>query len=525
MKHWVTDCIENHKSCVRQSRGVSPHRLIRLSRPGEPESARLQVTGSQHDEYVALSYCWGGPQVHATRRATYNTYLEELPYAQLPQTILDSFRVTRNLGLSYIWIDSLCIIQDDPEDVTREISMMGQIYQNAFLTISAGRASTCNDGFLGRDFDVLDLYSLPSPIGGPDGSLVIPQNNYKSNLMNPPTQPVTTRAWTLQETMLSQRLLIFTDVQVFWRCQTCFRTDGSVAMDWDSWSVSSGFIWLAPEATHELSRKPTKPWKLDFWKHKSSKVPDRSKAFAQWQSTVHNYTERQLTVEGDKLLAVAAVAEKMSHLTASEYVSGLWKSNLICELLWRCVNSHAPRPKEWRSPSWSWASVNTVIISSINWTIFQATAKVVSCSTTLTSKSVPFGAVTSAELELRGFLKQVEFVKQDTAWTIRDRNLSTKMAKAGSDVGAKFYCDDTLEVNNYDGQAKSISAWCLSLGNEVREVRRTNANQSFQTYCLVLVKSQQSGYYQRIAIFRASRIYGNQANWFEECEYATVKVL
>ena len=99
-----------------------------MSLPGAPESARLHQVRNDEGNYVALSYCWDVAQIHCTTNAVYQEYLKQLPYSQLPQTILDAFRVTRNLRLQYIWIDSLRIIQDDAEDMTKEISKMYQIY-------------------------------------------------------------------------------------------------------------------------------------------------------------------------------------------------------------------------------------------------------------------------------------------------------------------------------------------------------------------------------------------------------------
>lgn len=163
MKEWMTDCTRNHKTCPRPGRITLPRRLVQISPPSAAPSARLYETTFSHSKlnFMALSYCWGGAQVHVTTHANFAQYSKTLPYDVLSQTILNSFTVACNLGCEFIWIDSLCIIQDDVDDINREISKMRHIYQNAALTISASRAASPQDGFLSQDFNPLKLFSLP----------------------------------------------------------------------------------------------------------------------------------------------------------------------------------------------------------------------------------------------------------------------------------------------------------------------------------------------------------------------------
>ena len=98
--------------------------------------------------YATLSYCWGGPQRKATSTENLASYLDRIELRTLPQTLQDAVFVTRKLGLQYIWIDSLCIVQDAELMKTHEVGRMDRIYSNSYITISANCATSCEDGFL-----------------------------------------------------------------------------------------------------------------------------------------------------------------------------------------------------------------------------------------------------------------------------------------------------------------------------------------------------------------------------------------
>jgi hypothetical protein len=145
-----------------------PTRLIDVT----PTNPTLHIT--RHGEpghYAALSHCWGGPQQGQTTRATLKAWTGGIPISDLPQTILDAVIVTRKLGLHFLWVDSLCIIQDDPEDQGMEISRMSQIYRQAYVTIVAASATNCNEGFLHVRSPSSASITVKLPYRCPDGTL------------------------------------------------------------------------------------------------------------------------------------------------------------------------------------------------------------------------------------------------------------------------------------------------------------------------------------------------------------------
>jgi hypothetical protein len=152
-KSWLDECVHSHPKCQRVSPASSelPTRVLEISILGENDVLSIRLypnTAKEVAPYAALSYVWGGPQVFCTVQSNIASHNSEISLSTLPQTIQDAVVCTHNLGLKYLWVDSLCIIQDSTEDRDREIAHMAQIYRNAFVTISAAVAKGCLEGFL-----------------------------------------------------------------------------------------------------------------------------------------------------------------------------------------------------------------------------------------------------------------------------------------------------------------------------------------------------------------------------------------
>ncbi|KAK1700193.1 heterokaryon incompatibility protein-domain-containing protein [Colletotrichum godetiae] len=131
VRSWMSTCDEQHTDCLRDSTGLRPSRLLDLS---STTTMRLRDAHVTYDQYAALSYCWGGDQQLKTTRSTLAQILEaylEIDLAFLSATIQDAVRVAKRIGVNYLWVDSLCIVQDSPEDREVEMSKMASIYQNA----------------------------------------------------------------------------------------------------------------------------------------------------------------------------------------------------------------------------------------------------------------------------------------------------------------------------------------------------------------------------------------------------------
>jgi Heterokaryon incompatibility protein (HET) len=152
-KSWLDECMHSHPKCQRISPASSelPTRVLEISSVGENEVLSIRLypnTTKEVAPYAALSYVWGGPQAFRTLQSNIASHNSQISLSILPQTIQDAVFCAHKLGLKYLWVDSLCIIQDSREDREREITYMAQIYKNAFVTISAAGAKGCHEGFL-----------------------------------------------------------------------------------------------------------------------------------------------------------------------------------------------------------------------------------------------------------------------------------------------------------------------------------------------------------------------------------------
>ncbi|KAF2726773.1 HET-domain-containing protein [Polyplosphaeria fusca] len=372
----MQQCEANHQDCHQTSPLQAPTRLIEVSSIGEPLAARLHVSAQNSGNYLALSYCWGGPQRHALIGSKVSEYCISLPYSELPNTILDSFEVTRQLKYRYIWIDSLCMIQDDREDMLRELPKMNLIYRNADQTISVACASSCDEGFLKSRHN--GLYRVPLPR----------------------LQPINERAWTLQESLLARRLLIFPGSGVYWKCDTICQSDTS-----------------------------SKPQSWEFQSHEYFYPAMLGEA---WSRAVEGYSMRHLSFEGDKLAAISAIAANMSILFRCGYLAGLWRDDLVNGLAWEIYRSPempaiVHRTQSYQAPSWSWASITGPISfpEQHRRAIHKPAAEIELCDTSLVSERLPYGAVSAGTLIIRGYVNEVMIGStENTMTTILDITLA-----------------------------------------------------------------------------------------------------
>jgi hypothetical protein len=146
-KIWIRDCSQEHDLCdtgFYQTPPVLPSRVVCVKNPHKPY---IFESRGICDEYTTLSYCWGHGTRLLTTKQSYEVFRTSLPTDdRMPLTFQDAFRVSEALGFQYVWIDALCIIQDDEQDVQKEMSMMGDIYRNSTVTIFAANGNTTDSG-------------------------------------------------------------------------------------------------------------------------------------------------------------------------------------------------------------------------------------------------------------------------------------------------------------------------------------------------------------------------------------------
>jgi hypothetical protein len=165
---WMETCLGSHKDCQKPSRTFNPTRLIEIS---GPDKIRLYMPAKgETTKWAALTYCWGGIQPLQTNKHTLDDWTINIPVSKLPKTIQDAIITTLKIGLKFLWVDGLCIVQDDGAEMAKEIALMPEIYRNAEVTISAAKSSGSHEGFLANIESPLPLDMVfRLPLRCPDG--------------------------------------------------------------------------------------------------------------------------------------------------------------------------------------------------------------------------------------------------------------------------------------------------------------------------------------------------------------------
>lgn len=394
------------------------------------DTIRLHRVQGQNIKYAALSYTWGGDQLHATTLSNISKYLHGIEVSSLPRTIQDAVYVARQLHIQHLWVDSMCIIQDSKEHKMAEIGKMKDIYYNAHLTISASSAHSCDEGFLHVREPIPNTFVLPfcgtdNAIGSISLRVLDDPSDERYRF---PIEPINERAWTFQEAFLSHRILFYSRFQVFWGCAVYWGQDGGntkrdcyFAIACNRYSMDSlvgvlaRFGFETPEnqitsksvpSLQECSIRTAKDLGLD-----------------DWMSVVQEYSSKQLTYPADKLPALSGIASFFSDTWNADYLAGLWPQNFREQLCWSTQVSMygcSIRPPSWRAPSWSFLSVDGDLEFvtkrkakgrhpdfDYNEKAQYLGCKVLLCHVTPLSRKTPFGEIGCAYLELQGRLIQV----------------------------------------------------------------------------------------------------------------------
>ncbi len=464
LRSWLQECRANHDECRKiASLGLvsgaaqptnAPARLIRIDSVRGDHVMRLVTTDSLEivPEFVALSYCWGGDQRLKCSTSTLASFMTEIPLAQLPPTLRDAVLVCGEAGFDYLWVDALCIIQDDVTDQTIEIAKMPYVYGGAVFTIAASRCSSVEQPFLAtRSFGLATPPAFTLPYRCEDGAM----GGVTLVKMGPAPEPIDSRGWTFQERLLSPRTIEYGTWQTRWICQESnWRmdiTDGW-KRDADSSPLRQDTIQCLTFDDDDLRRMGP----LELGRHFRS----------DWQYAVQCFTGRNLTMPRDRPLAISGIAARFaSKVDVGDYVAGLWKPYMHSNLLWHIAPDRiVARPTAYQGPSWSWTAVNgPVTYLQIDWEIFTTPANIaldiISCHGELVDPHAPFGALrpNSARLKARGRLVPVREVRHASAEP--DSPGARKLWQLGVDfpmlAGARhddvFY--DTTELDQDDAPA------------------------------------------------------------------------
>lgn len=451
---------------------------------------RLHRTGSnKYLRYVALSFAWGGSQVMTTK-SNVDAHLDHIDVNTLPQSVQDAILVTRKLGLKYLWVDALYIIQDSEEDKLKQTPMLGKIFENAYVSIIANCAKTCSEGFLEEP--------------GPRKRFEIPYCTESGTLgkvslaaVEPRTpgtiyfQALQLRAWAYQETCLSGRLIVYNRHEVNWMCSNI------------------------------LAARP---------------------GVGGWTEHVRQVSRRAISDPCDRLPAISSLAQHYSiQMPESKYLAGIFSAETHHQLCWYVTTGQRlSRPQKWRAPSWSPFAVEGPIEQWHCWSDaikigpflvdnngeYHADFEILDSNVELLSEIAPFGRVVSGFIQVKGRLMRVN---KDVLGSINSignilgglalpmRDASRKLQRTGviyfdtvNTFGDRIASADSIQ-SNHGPLSVDTELACLAICKKKVVVSNTDSHSNQTTYTihrwdagLVLAKLG-NGDYHRVGHFLCNK--------------------
>jgi hypothetical protein len=364
---WLRDCMANHPMCPRPSTSL-PLRVIDVGTENiEPV---LCITGKDENaQYTALSHCWGELQPITTTAATLEQRKQSIPLSSLPKTFQHAIVITRRLGVQYLWIDSLCILQDSVEDWSHQAANMAAIYSGAAVVIAADAALNCLDGCFDPHEQQGSRRNISVPIScvddqGADCKVYARKQMWRKNWhdlehftakeyteYNYPTLQL--RGWVLQERLLSPRILHY----------------GSTELSWECWSQVSCECTVTPEHSSRDASTESVKWRVNMigntplLQQDSVGTQSSEDILRQsWCNLIEHYTQLHLSFQSDRLAAISGLATKFSKsFDSDEYICGLWRNDFVRGLTWYVSSGKMSKPsllqEVYIAPSWSWGSV------------------------------------------------------------------------------------------------------------------------------------------------------------------------
>lgn len=413
---WLSSCLENHDCPAPESTGPSSlTRFLHVGNGSENPHLVEFPPGVSLQPWVALSYRWGErePRLKLVEN-TVKELKEGVEISTLDQTIQDAIFISRGLGIQLLWVDALCIIQDQEPDWLEQSSQMSYIYGQSTVTIASVDTDDVSQSFLRpRETQYVEI------------SLEADANQSSSEeCRNPPQVYVShswpdrhdqlnglwsKRAWTLQEGLLPSRILFYTSHQIAWKCCSVVQYERAVQhVPWIEF-----VLYIEDEA----GGRPF--WQFDLFtkfkllpKYLEKVCRSLHDRYRIWYNIVEDYSARCVKYRRDRLVAISGIAKMYGTILHDDrYVAGLWQSDMLPGLLWYAEglgpfgNKLGQSPDvEVKAPSWSWANAPCGYTVRNDWTNeeFRSLAALEDVSFGLVDSNNSFGGVLNAQLTIRG---------------------------------------------------------------------------------------------------------------------------
>ena len=527
-RSWLSDCINLHSRCKSHliETGSLPSRVLEITY----ERICLRETYGMDGEYAILSHCWGPRPIITTTTQNVRSRCQNIDFSDLSKTFQDAVTVTQSLGIKYLWIDSLCILQDQDSKAAKadweiESSKMGSYYACAKICIAASAAS---EGSVGCFFDRHPATVQPSPLpirlSGSDASTMFLSRVDRvgvwmkiPDFMTPDgisplgrVPPLESRGWVVQEIIMSRRILKFGSSELEWVCDSKHASEGHPDEKPPLYAHDKDCFDALRDLDSQISR-----------------FGPRSKHNV-WYDIVEHYTRCELSYKSDMLPALSGVATQYQKMTGDRYFAGLWKSDLARGLLWRTphlspdqlsVNTRkavgfrgSSRPAKFRAPTWSWSSIDATYI---NWDLVSDWSSVdgIVVTTELVDESKQgescyelldistdtadlnkFGEVTGGRLSVQGSIlpAYVWDVKEDTDRQDYEDNILLESRK-----------HDNVFIGRFDPDVTGYKPSSISIVPFIRPKEPSKATdiEEERVLCLALEPIPgQAGFYTRVGV-------------------------
>jgi len=323
--------------------------------------------------------------------------MQGIEWSDLPPLFQDAMAITRKLGIQYLWIDSLCIIQDDDEDWNEQATQMSQVYSGSYLNLAAAAAPDSSHPLCDARYDQLrrgvdDVLSPTpqvthaiEPAGGAMATVYVRIHNWSAHNQvlghhygREVEAPLLKRAWVLQERLLAPRTVYFAKSELMFQCREFVRCEcnGIDNQEQILADLASNPDPFGPDPDGHIESVKSFTFD-DLFDHQQrlyrafAKLVDGTgsadSAHAArdfWMEAVQAYSALDLTRESDRPFAIAGIAKRIRTVTNDTYIAGLWVQDLPRELLWVCMGKRTRRTASHRTsniPSWSWMSQDSIV--------------------------------------------------------------------------------------------------------------------------------------------------------------------
>ncbi|CAG8950957.1 hypothetical protein HYFRA_00006354 [Hymenoscyphus fraxineus] len=471
-KRWKDQCLEHHSdTCLRRTDQKLPTRVIDVGPSDGSHEPCLKISEGEEGDWVALSHCWGTESRFVLSSNNIASFQKIISFQTLPPTFRDAIIVTRKIGYRYLWIDSLCIIQDSHEDWVLESKSMQDYYKDAILTISADSAAGDHVGFLGKRHQLAPSLTIELTTGDKLGIRKIVKME----------SHISKRAWTLQEFLLSPRSLQYMPDQLIWECHASKLCESDTKpQDNNSWAQEKSLKRFFSTPSLELSD---------------------SKSFqpsSRWYNLVEDYSLRNMTKKDDILPAISGLAREIAQQSGYTYAAGIWIEEICIGLGWYPVRSAtAKESDEYHAPSWSWASWPTspgiafTVPHLVNEDMYERKATLIRYKIILEDDD-KFGRVKSGSIDLRAkCISMRSWLEQNYLkfHYVRDRYDFTKTAMS-SYIRKPMEPDDILCF--FDSFDENTTSEKISEETHLFHISTLTTSSYTRMYALLLVQVENS---------------------------------